>query len=470
VYSADCVCNAGPDQQASAGAEVTLDASGSYDPHYQLNPQVHTLEYSWRQIASENDPNPASIPSSDRVVLKSAESIHPSFTAPARDTTLYFELDVRDLGGPCTSGDRIVAITVLGEPVSGTLENPESNGSTNPETSSLPSGETPGLPSGETPSVPSGETVLPKASNLAVTTQQNMPVTVKFSATGSGDLKGQIVKSPENGELGPIDQAKGTVVYTPSEGYLGRDSFTYVVSDGVQGSNVATVEITVNGDSDNQNELQSTSNITSADGGNNFSQTAPPLVTSEEGGDVNVLAMLKNLPSGSITTDKLADGAVTTDKLADEAGTTEKLSGNSVTSDKIGDQVITHDDLSDGSVTSPKIAQDSVTADKIAGVNKLIFSTCTATAAEVNQREKTCSVPGAAEGDAVLVTPNIPCQECYQFDIMGFWVSSARSHTDNVEVTFRSQITLAGPRAAPSEQQPRMHSGTVDLAIIVFRQ
>ncbi len=37
----------------------------------------------------------------------------------------------------------------------------------------------------------------------------------------------------------------GTVTYTPYEGYVGTDSFTYTVTDGMVDSNVATVEITV---------------------------------------------------------------------------------------------------------------------------------------------------------------------------------------------------------------------------------
>lgn len=71
---------------------------------------------------------------------------------------------------------------------------------------------------------------------------------------------------------------------------------------------------------------------------------------------VDMAVILKNLPRGSISTNKLVDGAVTTEKLADGTTTTGILSENLVTSDTIGDETITQNDLTQGSIIAPIIA------------------------------------------------------------------------------------------------------------------
>ena len=85
----------------------------------------------------------------------------------------------------------------------------------------------------------------PIANDLTVTTPTNTPVTVTFSATGFSDLSARIVSNPSNGQVGVIDQVAGTVVYTPSENYVGTDSFRYVVNDGLQDSSPATATVNV---------------------------------------------------------------------------------------------------------------------------------------------------------------------------------------------------------------------------------
>jgi Big-like domain-containing protein len=88
---------------------------------------------------------------------------------------------------------------------------------------------------------------MPIARDLSLTTSKNQPVTVTFSASGIGDLTAHIVSQPLKGTLGKIDQQAGTVKYTPDSDYVGTDTIRYLVYDGQQGSNIATVTIRVQG-------------------------------------------------------------------------------------------------------------------------------------------------------------------------------------------------------------------------------
>jgi hypothetical protein len=80
---------AGADQQVLQGATVTLDGSGSTGP---------ITSYSWTQTAG-----PA-------VTLTGADTATATFTAPAGDATLEFQLTVDGSGGPSTDS---VVVTVL---------------------------------------------------------------------------------------------------------------------------------------------------------------------------------------------------------------------------------------------------------------------------------------------------------------------------------------------------------------------
>jgi hypothetical protein len=51
--------------------------------------------------------------------------------------------------------------------------------------------------------------------------------------------------NPSHGTLSAFDNVTGAFTYTPSNGYVGSDSFTYVVTDGTHQSSAATVNITV---------------------------------------------------------------------------------------------------------------------------------------------------------------------------------------------------------------------------------
>jgi hypothetical protein len=56
----------------------------------------------------------------------------------------------------------------------------------------------------------------------------------------------EITGNPSNGALGPVNQANGTVTYTPDAGYAGTDSFTFVVNSPNGASNNATASIAIN--------------------------------------------------------------------------------------------------------------------------------------------------------------------------------------------------------------------------------
>ena len=97
---------------------------------------------------------------------------------------------------------------------------------------------------------PSGSiaNVAPVASNDNASTGINMPVTVivlgnDTDANGDALSVGSISTLPTHGTV--VLNANNTITYTPSNGYIGGDSFTYVANDGSLNSNVATVSIAV---------------------------------------------------------------------------------------------------------------------------------------------------------------------------------------------------------------------------------
>ena len=81
------------------------------------------------------------------------------------------------------------------------------------------------------------------------------------------------------------------------------------------------------------------------------------------------------IPSGTISTEKLADDAVTANKLADNSVTankindgsvtTSKISAGAVTTDKIGDHQITDAKLINNSIDGSRLADGSILLDKI---------------------------------------------------------------------------------------------------------
>lgn len=84
----------------------------------------------------------------------------------------------------------------------------------------------------------------PVANSQAVTTTQASRIAITLRATdGEGDpLTYQVISPPAHGILGGLAPA---LVYTPTAGYSGADSFTYTAHDGQLDSALATVQINV---------------------------------------------------------------------------------------------------------------------------------------------------------------------------------------------------------------------------------
>jgi LPXTG-motif cell wall-anchored protein len=78
-------------------------------------------------------------------------------------------------------------------------------------------------------------------------TDRNSPVTIDVLANDSDIDGGALsISSATQGSGGSVVVVNGQLVYTPTLGFVGSDSFTYVVSDGNGGTDQATVNVTVN--------------------------------------------------------------------------------------------------------------------------------------------------------------------------------------------------------------------------------
>ena len=83
---------------------------------------------------------------------------------------------------------------------------------------------------------------------------------------------------------------------------------------------------------------------------------------------VNVYPNIKgeNIPSASITQDKLANGSVGTNQIVANAVTSAKIANNAVTASKIASNAVTNTKIEDGAVTTSKLANGAVDNSKIA--------------------------------------------------------------------------------------------------------
>lgn len=85
---------------------------------------------------------------------------------------------------------------------------------------------------------------VPTCQPTSATTEEGASVTVALACFGGG-FNYEIVEGPSNGSLGAIDQDTGHVVYTPSPGFAGEDSFTYRATNPGGASAVAKATIDV---------------------------------------------------------------------------------------------------------------------------------------------------------------------------------------------------------------------------------
>ncbi len=81
------------------------------------------------------------------------------------------------------------------------------------------------------------------ASPTVGSTGITMTISLSCSDTNGDSFDRSIVAGPANGTLGAIDQAAGTVTYTPRSGYYGADSFTFKATDWSGDSATASVTI-----------------------------------------------------------------------------------------------------------------------------------------------------------------------------------------------------------------------------------
>nr|WP_324259575.1 retention module-containing protein [Cellvibrio fontiphilus] len=98
---------------------------------------------------------------------------------------------------------------------------------------------------GVTPVAPPANNA-PVASDLALTTDEDVPVNGAISASDSdGDSLSYTVSSAPASGVVVLNPATGTFTYTPNSNYSGNDSFVVTVSDGKGGTTTSTVTIGV---------------------------------------------------------------------------------------------------------------------------------------------------------------------------------------------------------------------------------
>ena len=97
----------------------------------------------------------------------------------------------------------------------------------------------------------------PVANNVAVTTNEETPVTITLTASDidSSNLTFTVVSGPSHGVVTPTSgpmtcapngSCTATVTYTPAANFNSLDSFSFRANDGQLSSNIATASITVN--------------------------------------------------------------------------------------------------------------------------------------------------------------------------------------------------------------------------------
>ncbi|MEW6604296.1 MAG: Ig-like domain-containing protein [Thermoproteota archaeon] len=129
----------------------------------------------------------------------------------------------------------------------------------------------------------------PVANSHTITVQEDDTITITLPATDidSINLTYIIVSSPLHGMLD--DDGDGTITYTPTQGFVGEDSFTFKVNDGSADSNIATVSITVT-DLPNQDPLAA-DDLATTDEGEPVTINVLANDNDEDGGSLNVVSV-----------------------------------------------------------------------------------------------------------------------------------------------------------------------------------
>jgi hypothetical protein len=86
----------------------------------------------------------------------------------------------------------------------------------------------------------------PTANDDTATTSRGVPVTIDVLANDSDpDADDLAVSGTTTPGHGTVRVSAGAVTYTPDDGFTGQDTFTYAISDGRGGTDLATVSVTV---------------------------------------------------------------------------------------------------------------------------------------------------------------------------------------------------------------------------------
>ncbi|NUU73932.1 Ig-like domain-containing protein [Paenibacillus xylanilyticus] len=133
----------------------------------------------------------------------------------------------------------------------------------------------------------------PTVPNYAYTTNENVPVSSQVIGTDpDGDpLTYSLNSIPTSGTV--VVNADGTFTYTPDTGYVGPDSFTVLVSDGLGGTAVSTVAITIV----NRPPLAQNLNLTT----NKNTPINGQIVATDPDGDTLTYALNSPPASGTVT-------------------------------------------------------------------------------------------------------------------------------------------------------------------------
>ncbi|WP_277656870.1 retention module-containing protein [Seleniivibrio woodruffii] len=173
----------------------------------------------------------------------------------------------------------------------------------------------------------------PVANDDTATVDENSSVVIDVRSNDT-DLDGDTlsvsaVSQPAHGTV--TIGADGKLVYTPTRGYYGTDSFTYTVSDGKGGTDTATVSITVNYDNIAPVVSISSQSVTFTEHGSAISVALGTVITDPDNTTMKgATIQIENPLSG----DKLSIGALTglgITAVLSADGTTVTLTGESST-------------------------------------------------------------------------------------------------------------------------------------------
>ena len=181
----------------------------------------------------------------------------------------------------------------------------------------------------------------PTCTSLSDTVTGPAPKTIQLTCT---DPDGQplsfaIGTPPAHGTLGTINQAAGTVVYTPTRGYAGPDAFTFTATDGGADAAAATASLTV------------------IDG--NRAPTCTDVSAKTTAGKAVTVTLSCTDPDGDPVTIRTAS-APKGGKLGAIAGATVKYTPNASTTGSDSFTYVASDGLKDSAAATAKVAIEAV--------------------------------------------------------------------------------------------------------------